>query len=138
MGRGCDYDGDDAVSEGLWNRRLALATRSKRGNERLREIAAILDAMPEKRLITEALTLEGDCCFVGAVCKARGVQIPEGYCDIFDTADAGKRAGIPWTLAWEMATANDEKWGRLTPEERWKAARAWIDEQLAQPLVTAR
>lgn len=132
MGRAADYDGDDAVPEGLWWARFQRATQSVRGVARLKEIAAILDAMPRKRLITEALTIEGDYCFVGAVCHAKGVSIPEGSCDIYDTAHAGKRAGIPWTLAWEMASMNDERWRRLTPEERWQAARAWIDELLAK------
>jgi hypothetical protein len=130
MGRAADYDGDGAVPEGLWFARFRRATQSKRGIARLKEIAAILDAMPQKRLIAEALTKEGDCCFVGAVCKAKNVEMTEGECDIFDTASAGKDAGIPWTLAWEMAALNDEKLRNLTPEDRWIAARAWVDDLL--------
>lgn len=128
----CDYyDGEDSVPDGLWAHRFWQATETKKGQARLREFAAILDAMPEKRLIADELqTPGGEVCFVGAICKARNVPMPTGDCDIRDTAEAGQRAGIPWTLAWEMARMNDETWGRMTPEERWQAARTWIQTTL--------
>jgi|HubBroStandDraft_6_1064221.scaffolds.fasta_scaffold02059_18 hypothetical protein len=56
-------------------------------------------------------------------------------CDIYDTAESGQRAGIPWTLAWTMGSLNDEEWGKLSPEERWLAARRWINEQLAKGIA---
>lgn len=132
MGRALDFDGGDAVPEGLWRARLYRATHSKRAVTRLKEIAAILDAMPRKRLITEALVKDGDCCFVGAVCKAKNVTMPEGDCDIYDTAYKGEEAGLPWTLAWEMASKNDEAWSNMSPEDRWLAARTWVEELLAE------
>lgn len=48
-----------------------------------------------------------------------------------DTAEIGKEAGLAYTLAWELAYRNDETYGSMTPEQRWEAFVAWIDEQLA-------
>jgi hypothetical protein len=138
MSRVDSFDGE-YVPEGLWNQRLSATLYSKRGKERLREFASILDAMPEKKLIANTLEREGQVCFVGAICRAKGVEMPkpryDDDCDIYDTAESGQRAGIPWTLAWTMGSLNDNQWGRLSPEERWLAARRWIDEQLAKGIA---
>lgn len=54
--------------------------------------------------------------------------------DLHDTASLAVRdAGIAYTLAWEIAYRNDEKWGDLSPEERHAAFLAWIDAELAAP-----
>lgn len=53
--------------------------------------------------------------------------------EMFETAWAGKRAGLSYTLAWELASGNDETFGTLTPEKRWQAMVDWIDKVLAEP-----
>jgi hypothetical protein len=47
------------------------------------------------------------------------------------TAEAGRAAGLTWTLAWTLASRNDEVFGSLTPEQRYEAFMKWLDEQLA-------
>ncbi len=47
------------------------------------------------------------------------------------TAEAGEDAGMTFTLAWELAYRNDETYEAMTPEERWTAFLAWIDQELA-------
>jgi hypothetical protein len=51
--------------------------------------------------------------------------------DAWETAEAGRRAGLTTTLAWDLAYRNDERFGG-TPEERYEAFMAWLDEQLAE------
>lgn len=49
-----------------------------------------------------------------------------------ETANAGKDAGLTYTLAWMLAYRNDEQFRAMTPEERHAAFIAWIDEQLVE------
>ena len=51
--------------------------------------------------------------------------------DIWETEEVGKQAGLTRYVAWELAYRNDETFGHLTPEARYEATLAWIDEQLA-------
>lgn len=55
---------------------------------------------------------------------------------IHETADAGVAAGLVYSLAWEIAYTNDERFGSLSPEERYERFVRWIDEQLSLPLPT--
>lgn len=48
------------------------------------------------------------------------------------TAEIGEDAGLAYTLAWELAYRNDETFGKKTPEERWEAFVAWIDNELGE------
>lgn len=50
-----------------------------------------------------------------------------------ETAYLGQDAGLTFTLAWELAYRNDETYRAMTPEERWSAFVAWIDQELAEP-----
>jgi hypothetical protein len=49
-----------------------------------------------------------------------------------ETAELGVQAGLAYTLAWELAYRNDETYGAMTPEERYTAFLAWLDQQLAE------
>lgn len=50
----------------------------------------------------------------------------------WDTADAGRKAGLTFTLAWTLGDKNDERFGSMNPEERYEAFLAWIDKELAE------
>ena len=56
--------------------------------------------------------------------------------EMFDTAWEGQRAGLTYTLAWELASGNDETFASKTPAERWQAFMDWIDKVLASPPLT--
>lgn len=51
--------------------------------------------------------------------------------EMYDTAYAGKAAGLTYTLAWELAYTNDETFNGLTPEQRYERFMAWLDEHIA-------
>lgn len=53
--------------------------------------------------------------------------------DDWQTAEAGKQAGLTYTLASHLAYRNDESFAGMTPEERYEAFMAWLDDQLAAP-----
>lgn len=47
------------------------------------------------------------------------------------TAEAGRRAGLTFTLASTLAYRNDAVFEDVTPEQRYEAFMRWLDEQLA-------
>lgn len=51
--------------------------------------------------------------------------------DDLETMHLGESVGLAGTLAWHLGYLNDERWGGLTPEERWENALAWTRLQLA-------
>ena len=58
-----------------WRGQVASASRGKRGQQFFRDLLAAMDAMPEKRLITHELEEDGEVCAIGALCRARGVDM---------------------------------------------------------------
>lgn len=144
-------DNDDPLANGRWRAQVKSAIRGKRGQAFLRELAAAMDAMPEKVLIAEELiSEEGDCCTIGVVCKARGIDV-KGV-DFHCPENVGALVGIADQMAAEIEYKNDEcgeryekvpvpttspygagwTWLRVeeTPAERWQRMRKWVDSQL--------
>ena len=133
------YD-TEHVAIGLWQSMYQRSLKGKRGQRNLRDFIAALDAMPEKRLISDAqvekeydedkdeYVVVGVCavaCFAAARGKDPAYFGDEDDSDIYSTAELGRSAGLSWTMAWEMTNANDEEFGSLSPEERWQAMRDW-------------
>lgn len=128
---------DDCDYPGVWRGRVASATRGKRGQEFFRALIAALDAMPERRLIASELEAGGEVCAIGALGRARGIDMssidpecPEQVAPVFNIAEC---------LAQEVVYMNDEYYDyhyvgntrtEYTPEERWTKMRAWVAEQI--------
>lgn len=72
-----------------WRGAVQSAINGRRGQKLLREILVALEAMPDKRLITDALEMDGEVCALGAVCRARRINT-EGL----DPEDAEGVAGV--------------------------------------------
>jgi hypothetical protein len=139
MSRSGYTDGyDDDLALGRWRGMVASAIRGKRGQKLLTDLAAALDAMPEKALIIGELeTAEGEVCALGALGKARGLDMaaidpsePDVVAAAFDIAEC---------LAQEIVWMNDEnfdyRWDgnnrvEITPEERWAGMRVWVAKQI--------
>lgn len=113
-----------------WRGAVTSAIRGKRGQQFFRDLLAALDAMPEKRLIADELeTPEGNVCAIGALGKARGVDMreidPENYDRVANVF------GIAAPLAQEVVYMNDEggSW-KETPEQRFYRVRGWVARQI--------
>lgn len=120
-----------------WRGQVASAIRGKRGQAFLRDLAAALDAMPEKRLITHDLERpDGSVCALGCIGKARGISLPnvsDEYDDDHEThrIELAASFDIAHQLVAEIEFENDE--GTVfteTPEQRWVRMRAWVANQL--------
>lgn len=146
---GYSDDCDDNWAMIRWRGYVASAIRGKRGQAFLREMLAALDAMPEKKLIANDLVRGDGCvCAIGAVGKARGVDM--SGLDPEDSATVAHAFGINEKLAQEIVYLNDEAewWERdengnairegdsfkkITPEGRWRRMRAWVANQIKEP-----
>jgi hypothetical protein len=120
---------DDRLAHGRWRAQIASATRGKRGQAFFRAMAEALDAMPEKRLVSQELeTRDGEVCALGCLGKARGADFSS-----VDTADhdkLGELFNITPGLAQEVMFINDE-WGfGQSPEQRWETVRKWVARQI--------
>ncbi len=124
-----DFDNWDLIR---WRGQVASAIRGKRGQGVLREILAALDALPEKALVTsEYETESGEVCALGALGKARGIEMKgfdptdyDGWANTFDMAHQ---------LVQEITFLNDDGWYNETPEQRWARMRKWVAAQIRDP-----
>lgn len=122
-GYGDDYDSWDTIR---WRGAVKSAIRGKRGQAFLHEMLAALDALPEKRLITDELeNATGEVCAIGAVGRARGVLM-DGL-DPEDREVVAATFGIAEAMAAEIVYENDEFRRPETPEQRWQRMRNWIE-----------
>ena len=123
---GYSEDGDYAD---LWRANVERTVAGKRGQSFLRELVEALEAMPEKRLITNDLKTEnGEVCAIGAVGVKRGLDVTR--LDPYDAEAVGKTFGISSMMAQEITYLNDERFWKKTPEERWHFMHEWAKNNL--------
>ena len=133
MSRSGYSDVYDEAAFNLYRGTVNRVLRSKRGQAFLRELAAAMDAMPEKILIAEELIDErGDCCAIGVVCKSRKIDVSK--VDYECAAAVGNAVNIAPSMAAEIEYQNDKgawHWKEL-PAERWTRMRKWVAENLKE------
>lgn len=130
MSRSGYSDGLDNWEMIKWRGVVASASRGKRGQALLRDLLTALDAMPDKALIAHELETEnGDVCSLGAVGKARGINMRE--LDPEEPESVARALDIATPLAQEIVYYNDEyRLVKETPEQRWVRMRAWVAGQI--------
>lgn len=111
-----------------WRGAVASAIRGKRGQEFLYEMLHALAALPERKLIDGELIHDGAVCAIGAVGKARGIDM--SGIDVEDREAVAKLFGIAPALAAEIVYMNDEGSYSESPEARFSRMRAWIESEL--------
>ena len=125
-----DYDGDYPNAINLYRGAVKRAFKGKRGQAFLRELLAVLDAMPEKKLAANVwVEPSGAACALGVVAQARGLtdkfeQFDPG--DPSDTDYAGDLLGIAQSMARELVWINDDGFFRESDEGRWARVRAMV------------
>lgn len=131
-----DYGGGPTPPD-FYQQAVKRSLQGKRGRAFLEEMARGLDAMPEKRLIAgDLVTPEGECCAMGVVCKARGLNVEQ--VDPHEAERVAELVNIAPAMVREIAYQNDDDFGEEkerrgkaeTPEERWLRMRAWVAAQL--------
>ena len=106
-----------------WRGAVAAAIRGHRGQQLLHGLAAALDRLPVKRLITGAIRDErGDVCALGALAPDAGV-------DPYDYEAVARYFGVSEALAREIMYLNDEYYDS-TPEARFARMRRWVHEHI--------
>src|SRR3982750_1965497 len=89
----------------LYRANVDRSIASKKGQAFLRELATLLDAMPEKKLIDEHLINDqGQCCTIGVYCKAKGIDVSK--IDYYVGDEVGRAVGISGMMAREIAFEN--------------------------------
>ncbi len=126
---GYTEDCDDQWSYIKWRGQVASAARGRRGQAFLLEMWNAIQALPEHKLIPNALEeSDGSVCAIGSVGKARGIDMSK--IDPYDYEGVAAIFGIPHQLAQEIVYMNDEAWWRATPEERFEKMKKWIESNL--------
>jgi len=125
-----DFDSCDNWGTIRWRGAVASAIRGQRGQAFLRELAAALDAMPEKELAAGLFqTADGEFCTLGVISAARGIDLsvvdPE---DDFCREAIAKLLGIAPALAAEIMFENDDT----------VAEETWVDIEICGPVRPGR
>lgn len=134
MSRFYEYDEYDPLAFGRWKGRLQSHINGPAGQAMLGELRDALLALPQKRLIRDALVdADGECCVVGALAlkrkrEGRDVDYPIGECTDGDTTDVGESCGMTYVLAYSIAYINDEAPGH--PEHRFEQVMKWINNHI--------
>lgn len=133
---------DDCENLGLWRGAVERAIRGKRGQAFLREMAAALDAMSVKELVSgEIVDDDGSVCAIGTVAVARKID-RDKFNDPYDYEGIADTFGVARALVQEIEYENDEcgrgkyvacKFVDETPAERWTRMRAWVEANLRKP-----
>lgn len=125
-------DWDDQWATIMYRGAVASATKGARGQALFRDLLDALDKLPERKLIADELEAHGAVCALGAVGRARGIDMKN-----LDPEDAERVAatfGIAPALAREIVYMNDE--GAInteSPEQRFIRMRAWVASQIKKP-----
>lgn len=119
-------DCDDQWRIIRWRGAVQRAIKGKRGQAFLKEMLAALDAIPERKLIAKDLEIGGAVCALGAVGKARGINM-----SVLDPACIEQVAatfGVSEAMAREIVFVNDEDGPhRESAEDRYARVRSWIE-----------
>lgn len=111
-----------------WRGAVASSIKGKRGQLLLKDLAEAMDAMPEKRLITDELKDETGHCALGVVGAKRGINLEA--IDPHDAEIVASEFDIAEPLAKEIVYLNDEECAHKSPEERWQYMRNWVQENI--------
>jgi hypothetical protein len=129
-----DYYDDSDYPVAFWRAAVASAIRGRRGQAFLREMRDALDALPAKRLVQNELEIGGEVCALGAVGRARGIDLSGLDPEDSETAhDLAYVFNIAHAMVCEIVYENDEAARNETPEERYERMRRWVEKNLKEP-----
>lgn len=117
---------------------VASAIRGKRGQAFLKELLAVLEAMPDKKLIEgDLVTPQGEVCAIGSICVARGIDLTD--IEIEDYESIAHVLGIAPMLVQEIEFTNDESYFGSDEEtnarHRWRVMRDWVKNRIKEDVA---
>ena len=127
-----EYNEDYTWGQIRWAGAAKRAIYGRPGQAFLRELREALLALPEPKLIADDfITSAGEVCALGAVAKARDVDMS----GIDSDEDVANRLGITYTLAWEIMSQNDGlglgPYGiTVSPEQRYLHVLQWVESHI--------
>ena len=113
-----------------WRGAVTSALKGKRGQAFLIELRDAMDAMPDKRLMTDTLEADGQFCTLGVLGAKRGLDI--AVIDAHCRESVSHAFGIAEAMAAEVVFENDECGWNESPEQRWQRMRKWVDSNIQQ------
>lgn len=130
-------DEDFAGQAALWEANLTRSLAGRRGQQSLRELEAALLALPEKRLVADALETDAGVCAIGALAKFKqydgDMALPEVLDEYeeYKVQDAmlkvAKELGLPKLVATAVIAENDDSYPpNMTPERRYERVLSWV------------
>lgn len=125
-------DWPDDNSGWLYRGAVKSAFKGRRGQAFLKEMLAELDTMPVKELIVGELQDGDRVCAIGAVGRARGLDMAK--LDPEDSEGVAAKFGIAAAMARELVFENDDDLGfrTETPAQRYQRMRAWVASQIVE------
>lgn len=121
----------------LWEANQERSLKSRKGQAALRRLEAALLALPEPKLIADAIEADGSVCGLGALAKFEhyegNLELPEASWsdwgsgpEIEDAMLAlAKALDIPKLVAIAIIRENDDDWNVATPEARYQKVLSW-------------
>ncbi len=128
---GYTEDSEEQWHFAMWRGAVASALRGRRGQAFLKEMLAAFDALPERKLIAKELEADGAVCALGAVGKARAMNLVD--IDPEDHETVAGKFNVAHAMACEIMFENDEGggyWKNETPEQRFERMRRWVVSQI--------
>lgn len=113
-----------------WRGAVNSAIRGKRGQRLLCELRDGMDAMEEKKLISDTLEKDGCFCALGVVGNHRDMDM--SWIDAQDSEQVASAFDIAAALAREIVYTNDEHWDIETDEARWARVRQWVQANIKE------
>lgn len=125
---------DDTWAHIRWRGAVTQSIGGQRGQAFLRELDVALDALPIKKLVANDLEGDGCYCALGAVGKARRIDMSK--IDTYDHEALSTTFGIAKAMAQEIMCINDEATYFSDDEDaqRWQEMKRWVKSNLKQKI----
>lgn len=129
-----DYDLHAII---LYRANVDRAIAGARGQRFLRELAANMDAMEKKELVSGELEANGSVCAIGVMTRAKGVEVRWSTEHDIDNADyVARQLDIAECMAREIVYENDlddfyhASTVAESPADRWHRMRNWVQKHI--------
>ena len=127
-----------------WRGMVASAIRGKRGQAFLQRLGFLMDKMPIKGLIKEAVVDDEGCCCALGVVGIKTIPLEQFWREMDPMEDPewsaemmGRIFNISEVLVREIQYINDDRGPHdESPAQRWERVRNWVEENIKKKEVS--